>query len=129
MASYDPHQGVAGLATLLEELIPACSKINLDYFFARTDIEHFGVRDPKHFAGELRFDDGDLHSGLPWCAVKDHEPVRLIAIVADTFERVQRALKVSRESRNLVDNDWVFLAAYQGNELSRVTSYGHSCSD
>jgi hypothetical protein len=27
----------------MEELIPACSKVNLDYFFARTDIDRFGV--------------------------------------------------------------------------------------
>jgi uncharacterized protein YbcC (UPF0753/DUF2309 family) len=63
-AAADPDGSV--LASILEELVPACAKVNLDYFFARIDNDQYGVS-PRYAteSGDLKDPDGDLRPGFP----------------------------------------------------------------
>jgi uncharacterized protein len=98
-ASYDSTTDPDGtvLSEVLTELIPSCSKVNLDYFFARIDNENYGVgRGPGVTEASLTWkmigQDGDLRAGLPWELVKAHEPVRLLVIVEAPPDLVKRAI-------------------------------------
>ena len=112
MASYDAAADTDGhvLASLLEELVPACAEVNLDYFFARVDNDQYGVS-VKHSteSGEMKGPIGDLRAGLPWGAVEEHEPLRLLVIVRAPPEVVRQALHESPHSMALVTKKWVRL--------------------
>jgi uncharacterized protein YbcC (UPF0753/DUF2309 family) len=112
VASYNSAADESGrtLATLLEELVPACAKVNLDYFFARVDIDHYGVSlDHVTESGEVKDLASDLRAGLPWRAVEKHQPLRLVVFVQAPPDVLERALSYSPRTRALVRNNWVRL--------------------
>jgi len=125
VASYEPERDPNGrtLAGLLGELIPACGKVNLNYFFARTDIEHFGLgNEQSNEDGELKHADSDLCAGLPWKEVSGHIPIRLTIIVAGTLERVTSAMDHCPQAAVLVERGWVHLAVHDGKDVVRHLS-------
>jgi uncharacterized protein YbcC (UPF0753/DUF2309 family) len=116
LASYDAEGDPDGrlLAALIDELGPACSKVNLDYFFSRTDIDQFGVSTAHSTeSGEMKDREADLRAGLPWSAVEAHEPLRLLIVVAAPADLVRRSLGASPRCAALVSRSWVRLASIQ----------------
>lgn len=112
LAAYDSAGDENGrtLATLLEELVPACAKVNLDYFFARVDIDHYSVSfDHVTESGEVKDLASDLRAGLPWTAVEKQKPLRLMVFVEAPPEILERALRYSPRTSALLRNKWVRL--------------------
>ncbi len=52
----------------------------------------------------------DLRTGLPWQMVEIHEPVRLLAIIEATPERVLAAAQATPSVWRLVRNEWLAVA-------------------
>jgi hypothetical protein len=112
MASYDASSDSDGrrLASLLEAVVPACAKVNLDYFFARIDSDQYAVG-ARYASSDMQDPGGDVRAGLPSAAVESFEPFRLLVVAYAPPEIFQKALLASPRTLELATKNWVLLAS------------------
>ena len=119
LASYDPTTDASAevLARTLAAVVPVCAGINLEYWFSTVDGDRYGcgTKLPHNITGLLGVMDGhasDLRTGLPRQMVELHEPLRLMVVVDGEPEAVRAALEAVPAVKQLVDNEWIQLAAW-----------------
>ncbi|MBL1265400.1 YbcC family protein [Candidatus Methylomicrobium oryzae] len=112
--SYDPGNDDQGLilARILNAIIPVCGGINLEYLFSRIDNSVYGAgtKLPHNVIGLLGVAngvEGDLRTGLPNQMIEVHEPARLLIVIEQTREIIDKALGQIGSLREWLDNDWV----------------------
>jgi uncharacterized protein YbcC (UPF0753/DUF2309 family) len=116
--SYDPTQDDPDstiLTRILQQVVPVCAGINLEYYFSYVDSPGWGcgTKLPHNVASLLGVMDGassDLRTGLPWQMVEIHEPVRLLVVVETTPGALTRVLDRDEAVGRLCRNGWVQLA-------------------
>ncbi|MGJ0484555.1 MAG: YbcC family protein [Methylomicrobium sp.] len=118
--SYDPNTDPQGaiLARILNAVIPVCGGINLEYLFSRIDNSVYGAgtKLPHNVIGLLGVAngvEGDLRTGLPNQMIEVHEPARLLIVIEQSREIIEKALIKIGELREWLDNDWVRFACIE----------------
>lgn len=115
----DPHGDI--LVRILSAAIPVCGGINLEYLFSRIDNSVYGAgtKLPHNVIGLLGVAngvEGDLRTGLPSQMIEVHEPARLLIVVEQSTEVLNKAVAKLGELREWLDNDWVrFVSCHPGN--------------
>jgi uncharacterized protein YbcC (UPF0753/DUF2309 family) len=117
--SYDPQSDPDGglLVKILSAVIPVCGGINLEYLFSRIDNSVYGAgtKLPHNVIGLLGVAngvDGDLRTGLPSQMIEVHEPARLLIVVEQTCEILDKACqRLGGDLKEWLDNQWVRLAS------------------
>lgn len=115
----DPHGDI--LVRILSAAIPVCGGINLEYLFSRIDNSVYGAgtKLPHNVIGLLGVAngvEGDLRTGLPSQMIEVHEPARLLIVVEQSTEVLNKAVAKLGELREWIDNDWVrFVSCHPGN--------------
>ncbi len=123
LQSYDPTQDDADFSILLRimsAVVPVCSGINLQYFFASVDSEGWacGSKLPHNVTSLLGVMDGaqsDLRCGLPTQGVEIHEPVRLLFVVETTPAGMQTLMDKNVVIGRILKNSWAQLAVLDPN--------------
>ncbi len=118
LQSYDPLQDDLDctiLARILEAVVPVCSGINLQYFFAAIDSEGWacGSKLPHNVTSLLGVMDGalsDLRCGLPKQGVEIHEPIRLLFLIETTASGMLKLMERSPVIGRILRNGWAQLA-------------------
>ncbi|MCQ8106279.1 DUF2309 domain-containing protein [Methylomonas sp. SURF-2] len=117
LQSYDPDIDQDGgiLARVLSAAIPVCGGINLEYLFSRIDNSVYGAgtKLPHNVIGLLGVAngvEGDLRTGLPSQMIEVHEPARLLLVVEQRLDVVDRALAKLGHLLEWLENDWVRFA-------------------
>jgi uncharacterized protein YbcC (UPF0753/DUF2309 family) len=117
LQSYDPDSDPNGdiLCRILSAVLPVCGGINLEYLFSRLDnsIYGAGTKLPHNVIGLLGVAngvEGDLRTGLPSQMIEVHEPARLLIIIDQSREVIDKALAKLGGLREWVDYEWVRLA-------------------
>lgn len=117
--SYDPtvdHDGSI-LNGILTPLVPVCGGINLEYFFSRIDNSVYGAgsklpHNVFSLVGVGNGAEGDLRTGLPEQMVEIHDPIRLLIVVEQRREIVERVLLQNEIVREWIEHEWVRLVVY-----------------
>jgi uncharacterized protein len=116
--SYDPLSDRSGdtLGRIMAAIFPVCGGINLEYLFCRIDNSVYGAgtKLPHNVIGLLGVAngvEGDLRTGLPQQMIEVHEPARLMIVVEQQPEIINKMLNNAGNLREWPDNDWVRLAA------------------
>ena len=120
--SYDPASDQDGsiIVKILSAVIPVCGGINLEYLFSRIDNSVYGAGSklPHNVIGLLGVAngvEGDLRTGLPSQMIEVHEPARLLIVIEQSREVLDRALKNLGDLKEWLDNSWVRLATCDPN--------------
>ncbi|TRW95121.1 YbcC family protein [Candidatus Methylobacter oryzae] len=131
--SYDPATDTQGdiMARILSAVIPVCGGINLEYLFSRIDNSVYGAgtKLPHNVIGLLGVAngvEGDLRTGLPSQMVEVHEPARLLLVVDQTREILDKTIAKLGPLKEWLDNEWVRFVACDPNsrELSLYSVNG-----
>ena len=116
--SYDPDSDAEGeiLARILNQVIPVCGGINLEYLFSRIDNSMYGAgtKLPHNVIGLLGVAngmEGDLRTGLPSQMIEVHEPARLLIAVEQDTVILDEAIARIGKLRQWLDHEWVRLAS------------------
>jgi uncharacterized protein YbcC (UPF0753/DUF2309 family) len=114
--SYDPATDLNGdiLVKILSAIIPVCGGINLEYLFSRIDNSVYGAgtKLPHNVIGLLGVAngvEGDLRTGLPQQMIEVHEPARLLIVVEQSCDIIDKALANIGNLKEWLDNEWVRL--------------------
>ncbi|HNL09262.1 MAG TPA: DUF2309 domain-containing protein [Turneriella sp.] len=117
--SYDPAADRDGsiLNGILTPLVPVCGGINLEYLFSRVDNSVFGAgsklpHNVFSLVGVGNGSEGDLRTGLPEQMIEIHDPVRLLIVIEQRRELVERVLGQNEAVRQWVDLEWVHLVVF-----------------
>jgi uncharacterized protein YbcC (UPF0753/DUF2309 family) len=118
--SYDRETDAQGaiLARILNAVIPVCGGINLEYLFSRIDNSVYGAgtKLPHNVIGLLGVAngiEGDLRTGLPNQMIEVHEPARLLIVIEQSREIIDKALVKIGDLREWLDNGWCRLACFE----------------
>ena len=116
--SYEPQQDSLGLILqrILSQVIPVCGGINLEYYFSTIDNSIYGAgtklpHNVMGLVGVANGVEGDLRTGLPSQMIEVHEPARLLIVVEQTTEIIEKALQAIGDLAGLIDRGWVHLVA------------------
>jgi uncharacterized protein YbcC (UPF0753/DUF2309 family) len=116
--SYDPNTDAQGevMARILSAVIPVCGGINLEYLFSRIDNSVYGAgtKLPHNVIGLLGVAngvEGDLRTGLPQQMIEVHQPARLLIVVEQTHDIMDKTIARLGELKEWLDNEWVRLVA------------------
>ncbi len=117
--SYDPQTDPQGdiMVRILSAVIPVCGGINLEYLFSRIDNSVYGAgtKLPHNVIGLLGVAngvEGDLRTGLPSQMIEVHQPARLLIVVEQTTDILNKTLtKLGAPLKEWLDNDWVRFVA------------------
>lgn len=116
--SYDYQIDPNGdaLYGILKAAAPVCGGINLEYFFSRVDNGKMGAgsklpHNVMGLIGVANGTDGDLRPGLPSQMIEVHDPVRLLMIVEQVPELLDRVIRRDSATFEWFINDWVKLVA------------------
>ncbi|MGH8549307.1 MAG: YbcC family protein [Methylococcales bacterium] len=109
-AETDPDGTI--ILGILSALFPVCGGINLEYLFSRIDnaVYGSGTKLPHNVIGLLGVAngvEGDLRTGLPSQMIEVHEPARLLFVVEQTTEILDKALNRLGALKEWVDNEWL----------------------
>ncbi|MDO3720932.1 DUF2309 domain-containing protein [Marinobacter sp. chi1] len=125
---YNHHNDPEG--KLLEQIMTApmivTHWINMQYYASTVDNHRYGSGNKTLHnvvggrLGVFEGNGGDLRIGLAWQSVHDgerfrHEPLRLTVVIEAPREFIERVIKSHEVVRNLVDNQWLYLARLDGN--------------
>lgn len=112
--SYDPATDSQGdiMTRILSAVIPVCGGINLEYLFSRIDNSVYGAgtKLPHNVIGLLGVAngvEGDLRTGLPSQMIEVHEPARLLIVVDQTCEILDKTIAKLGPLKEWLDNEWV----------------------
>ncbi|MEQ1635307.1 MAG: DUF2309 domain-containing protein [Methylococcales bacterium] len=117
--SYDPGTDTEAdvIVRILSAIIPVCGGINLEYLFSRMDNSVYGAgtKLPHNVIGLLGVAngvEGDLRTGLPSQMIEVHEPARLMIVIEQVPELLDKAFaKLAPALKEWLDHDWVRLVA------------------
>lgn len=117
--SYNPASDPEAnfIVKILSAIIPVCGGINLEYLFSRIDngIYGAGTKLPHNVIGLLGVAngvEGDLRTGLPSQMIEVHEPARLLIVIDQSCEILNKAFsKLGDELMEWLNNDWVRLVS------------------
>lgn len=116
--SYDPKNDMTGdiLQRIMSAIIPVCGGINLEYLFCRVDNSVYGAgtKLPHNVIGLLGVAngvEGDLRTGLPSQMIEVHEPSRLLIVIEQSCEIIDKTLAKLGDLKEWLDNDWVRMAS------------------
>ncbi len=116
--SYDPNTDSQGevMARILSAVIPVCGGINLEYLFSRIDNSVYGAgtKLPHNVIGLLGVAngvEGDLRTGLPQQMIEVHQPARLLIVVEQSTNVMDKAIARINALKEWLDNEWVRLVA------------------
>jgi hypothetical protein len=116
--SYDPKTDAQGdiMARILSAVIPVCGGINLEYLFSRIDNSVYGAgtKLPHNVIGLLGVAngvEGDLRTGLPQQMIEVHQPARLLIVVEQTREIMDKTIGKLGALKEWLDNEWVRLVS------------------
>lgn len=108
--------------------------INMQYFASTVAPAHFsgGTKTIHNVVGKfgvLSGNGGDLMTGLPWQSLHDgrryqHEPLRLLALVAASREAIKCVLSRNSAIEASLRNDWMQLVAFEESTYYRYTQTG-----
>ncbi len=117
--SYDPKADRDGsiLSGILTPLVPVCGGINLEYLFSRLDNSIYGAgsklpHNVFSLVGVGNGSEGDLRTGLPEQMIEIHDPVRLLIVVEQRRDIVERVLAQNNPVREWIDHEWVHLVVF-----------------
>lgn len=131
--SYDPATDLQGdiMARILAAVIPVCGGINLEYLFSRIDNSVYGAgtKLPHNVIGLLGVAngvEGDLRTGLPSQMIEVHEPARLLIVVEQNRDILEKTLAKLGPLKQWLDNEWIrFVACHpDSRELLLYSSSG-----
>jgi uncharacterized protein YbcC (UPF0753/DUF2309 family) len=112
--SYDPVTDTQGdiMVRILSAVIPVCGGINLEYLFSRIDNSVYGAgtKLPHNVIGLLGVAngvEGDLRTGLPSQMIEVHEPARLLIVVEQTCDILDKTIAKLGSLKEWLDNEWV----------------------
>jgi uncharacterized protein YbcC (UPF0753/DUF2309 family) len=118
--SYDYANDVSGdrLLSILQAIAPVCGGINLEYYFSKVDNERLGAGSklPHNVMGLIGVTnglDGDLRTGLPEQMVTIHTPLRLLVIIEQFPEIVQKTLQRHPPTLEWFRNEWILLCVME----------------
>ena len=129
---YNPDLDEDGsvLTLILTAPVIVASWINLQYYASTVNNQVFGsgnktLHNVVGGFGIWEGNGGDLRTGLPLQSLHDgtkwrHEPLRLLVLIDAPRERIQRVLQANRDIRNLVENGWLHLLAWEGDQVTGV---------
>ena len=116
--SYNPQTDADGeiMAKILGAVIPVCGGINLEYLFSRIDNSVYGAgtKLPHNVIGLLGVAngvEGDLRTGLPHQMIEVHQPARLLIVIEQTTDIVDKTISKLGALSEWLDNEWVRLAS------------------
>jgi len=116
--SYDPKSDFSGdiLVRILSAIIPVCGGINLEYLFSRVDNSVYGAgtKLPHNVIGLLGVAngvEGDLRTGLPSQMIEVHEPARLLILIEQSREIMDKTISKIGTLKEWLDNEWVRLVS------------------
>jgi len=108
--------------------------INMQYYASTVDPAYFGsgtktIHNVVGKFGLLSGSTGDLMTGLPWQSLHDgrryqHEPLRLLAIIAAPRSAIDAVLAKNAFVKDTLRNGWMQLVAAEGNTRYRYTERG-----
>jgi uncharacterized protein YbcC (UPF0753/DUF2309 family) len=108
--------------------------INMQYYASTVAPAHFGsgtktIHNVVGKFGLLSGNGGDLMTGLPWQSLHDgqlyqHQPVRLLAVVAAPREAISCVLAKNSSVQDSLRNDWMQLVAVEESGYYRYTRSG-----
>ena len=120
--SYDYRTDLEGksLTRILSAAIPVCGGINLEYYFSRMDPDKLGAgtklpHNVMGLIGVANGADGDLRTGLPYQMVEIHDPIRLLMVVEQVPELVNKVITASPTLLEWVNNSWVHVVVLDPN--------------
>ncbi|QEG36121.1 YbcC family protein [Bythopirellula goksoeyrii] len=131
--SYDHRNDPEGkvLEGILTAPMVVGSWINLQYYASTVDPRHFGsgsktIHNVVGRFGAFSGNGGDLTTGLPWESIRDsdryqHDPVRLLSVVAAPRAQIARILSLYSGVEQLAANGWIHLVALDGGKFYRFT--------
>src|SRR5690606_28286370 len=114
LTSYDPTQDdehFTVLARVLAAAITVCAGINLEYYFSRVDVTHYGSGSklPHNIVSLLGVIEGtssDLRTGLHQQMVEIHEPMRMVTVIDTTPEAMLTVMEGNPAIDRLVRGEW-----------------------
>ncbi len=128
--NLDPEKKV--LETIMTAPMVVANWINMQYYASTVDPQHFGsgtktVHNVVGRFGVFSGSAGDLMTGLPWESVHDgtryqHDPVRLLGIIAAPREAIAHIVSQHELLSNLVSNEWLHIVAYDDGGFHRLTA-------
>ena len=114
--SYHPFNDTDGkyLANILKAAAPVCGGINLEYYFSRVDNQKLGAgsklpHNVMGLIGVANGSEGDLRPGLPRQMIEIHDPVRLLMIIEQKKEIVEKCIKITEATYEWFKNEWINL--------------------
>ncbi len=133
---YDHVKDPTG--ALLEQIVCApmvvAHLINMQYYASTLDNEHFGsgtktLHNVVGGFGIFSGNGGDLMTGLPWQSLHtgdhlQHEPVRLLAVIAAPRDAIDRVIEKHEKIKSLLMGGWLQLIAIDGTTPFRFTETG-----
>ncbi len=116
--SYDPQTDAQGdiMVRILSAVIPVCGGINLEYLFSRIDNSVYGAgtKLPHNVIGLLGVAngvEGDLRTGLPQQMIEVHQPARLLIVVEQSCDIMNKTINKLGALKEWLDNEWVRVVA------------------
>lgn len=134
--SYDYRQDpdLRVLELIMTAPMVVTNWINLQYYGSTVDNCAFGsgnktIHNVVGQFGVLQGNGGDLMTGLPWQCIHDghqyqHEPLRLLVMIAAPRESVAPILQRHESIRQLATNRWLTLVTRDSSKFFRWTSRG-----
>ncbi|MES2504440.1 MAG: putative inorganic carbon transporter subunit DabA [Myxococcota bacterium] len=118
--SYDPHNDPDGsiLNSILNAVVPVCGGINLEYYFSRVEPHIYGAgtklsHNVCALIGVYNGIDDDLRTGLPTQMTDMHEPIRMLIVIEQDRELVQKVIDNNPMVLQWVKNEWLFIECVQ----------------
>lgn len=130
--SHDPELAI--LEQIMTAPMIVAHWINMQYYASAVAPAHFGsgtktIHNVVGKFGLLAGNGGDLMTGLPWQSLHDghryqHEPLRLLAVVAAPREAIHQVLQRNPAVEETLRNDWMQLVAAEESSFYRYTQSG-----
>jgi uncharacterized protein YbcC (UPF0753/DUF2309 family) len=121
--SYDYRIDPDGalLKNVISPIGPVCGGINLEYYFSRIDNLKLGAgtklpHNVMGLIGVANSSDGDLRPGLPLQMIEVHDPIRLLVIVEQTPEIINKVLEENPAIKDWYYKNWIHLVAMNPND-------------
>ncbi len=132
--NWQQDNGFGVLELIMTAPMVVASWINLQYYASTVDNAHFGsgskaIHNVVGRFGILSGNSGDLRTGLPVQSLHDgtkyqHQPLRLLVIICAPRERIERIYQEHELVANLVNNEWLSIVAWDGEERYKLCCNG-----
>lgn len=125
LISYDPKVDSEDgqlLEYVINNSLPVCANINLDYFTSTAFPKAFGAGSklPLNIASGIGLMTGsksDLKIGLARQMVDQHTPMRLLCFVYSKKQTLEKVIHQSQRLKNLITNEWIHLIRIDPEDL------------